>query len=313
MKPGHKLWVVSNIMMDVAAYVDQWPEHAGDILAHKGLARPGGAFNVIAAASRLGMKTVYGGLVGGGPFGQTIQKHLKELNVKMALAPINDGDTGFAIAIVEPNGQPTYITVLGCERQLHATHLRSLEIAAEDAVYLSGYNLVIEPSATAIPHWLPTLKASHVLLDPGPLIRDIPPKLFDEVIQYVSILSLNQREAALLTGKTKPDAALRVITEQVQPNTTVIIRVGADGAWVMDASGNPLRIPTRQAHAADTTGAGDVHCAALLARMTEVSFEQAVYEANICASLAVERLGSSESPSLPELKQCLRQIQRYPR
>ncbi len=305
MKKADRLWVISNIMMDVVMFVDQWPEHRGDVLAKQGQATPGGAFNVLAAATRLGLKTIYGGLIGTGPFGDMIVRQLDAMGVIQANDRIPGHDTGFDVAIVEGRGEPTFITALGCESWLDTPHLANLPIQAGDGVYLSGYNLVIQPSASALRNWVPSLHDNFVILDPGPLVADIDPKLLDHVMRYTDVFSLNQREAFLLTGLNDAAAALTALHKRFGDKTAIAVRSGPYGSWIMDYSNRPCNVPTIAVKAVNTMGAGDVHTAALVARMQEVPWEQAVFEANICASLATERKGPAESPTWAELYEYL--------
>ena len=61
-------------------------------------------------------------------------------------------------------------------------------------------------------------------------------------------------------------------------------------------------MPGRPAAVVDTTGAGDAHLAALLARLAAGDgVVRAASWANVAASLAVERAGSSVGPSAGEL------------
>ena len=47
-----------------------------------------------------------------------------------------------------------------------------------------------------------------MVLDPGPLVGDIDPALLDAVLGRTTWLSLNGREAQLLTGEPEPAAAV---------------------------------------------------------------------------------------------------------
>lgn len=310
MYPHSRFWVVSSIVMDVVTRINQWPERSGDVVAQSGFATPGGAFNVIAAARRLGMDTIYGGLMGTGAFGHMIQQHLRRIHVDWALRPVRDADTGFVVAVVEPDGERTFITVPGCEAHLTLANLSALPVYPDDVVYISGYSLVAEPSASAFARWMTSRQQNVVVLDPGPLIAEIAPEFLTSLIPHVDILTLNRREAHLISGHTHPADALMSIKQRfrVGNRSRILVRSGADGTWISDANGAPQRIPSRAARVVDTTGAGDVHTGALVTRMRHVPFPRAVFEANVAASIAVERLGPSESPTALELAQCLQEI-----
>ncbi|MGC8488584.1 MAG: PfkB family carbohydrate kinase, partial [Clostridia bacterium] len=95
-----RLVVMGSILMDVTVFVDRWPARGGDILARAGAAVPGGTFNVIAAARRLGLETAYGGLIGQGVFGDRIRHALAELDVALLTPSTGHAreDTGFDVA-----------------------------------------------------------------------------------------------------------------------------------------------------------------------------------------------------------------------
>jgi sugar/nucleoside kinase (ribokinase family) len=248
-------------------------------------------------------------LGGAGPFGNIVQSQLAALGVDLAIPPVSDGatDTGFDVAIVESGGERTFVTVNGCESQMTFNHLRALPVAGGDAVYLSGYNLVTEPSASALAQWVPTLPDNiMVILDPGPLVGDIQSGIWQAVLDRLDILTVNMREAKLLSGTSDPKTALCTISHWLGASSRALVRVGAEGAWLLDDQEIPHNILSREAHVVDTTGAGDVHTAALIAGLAQgISFEQAVFEANVYASLAVEKEGPSASSTRKELQAAL--------
>ncbi|WP_249663401.1 PfkB family carbohydrate kinase, partial [Lysinibacillus fusiformis] len=67
---------------------------------------------------------------------------------------------------------------------------------------------------------------------------------------------------------------------------------GSDGAKKNDGS-YPIHLPGYMTTAVDTTGAGDTFNGALAYSLVEgQSFDEAVYFANIAASLSVEKFGA---------------------
>ncbi|MGC8487351.1 MAG: carbohydrate kinase family protein, partial [Clostridia bacterium] len=141
---------------------------------------------------------------------------------------------------------------------------------------------------------------------PGPLVADLPKARLHTVFRRLSILTLNDREGATLTGETGPVRILKALVHLLPPSSMVILRLGDEGALVGCGELPTLRVPARSTTARDTTGAGDVHTAALLAGFARGStLRDAVREANAAASWAVEREGPSQSPSRAELDRLL--------
>ncbi len=308
MRP-QRLVVVASILMDVTVWVQCWPDRGGDALAREGRMVPGGAFNVIAAASRLQLETAYGGLIGTGVFGAKVREALRELGVPALLDPPrrDRGDTGFDIAVVEADGERTFITAPGAEAHWDQADVARLPFRSGDCVYLSGYDLAYQdsgPTLEILPSRLP--KDAYLVLDPGPLVADIPADRLQKILDRVTLLSLNRREATLLTHKSDPAEALAALVRRLPAGCLVVLRLGPDGALV-GRNGEPsCRVPARPTVARDTTGAGDVHTGALLARLAAGrSLPDAVRDANAAASWSVERAGPSQSPSLAELDQVL--------
>ncbi len=295
--------------MDVTVWVGRWPDRGGDVLARDGTTLVGGAFNVIAAARRLGLATVYGGLIGRGVFGDRVRQALRELDVPALLDPPHRdrGDTGFDIAVVEADGERTFVTAPGAEAHLEPADLARLPFRSGDCVYLSGYDLAYPGSGPTLETLGPALPPGAVLvLDPGPLAAEIPARRLDAIFQRLSLLTLNLREGTLLTREADPESVVAVLLGRLPPACRVVLRQGPEGALV-GGCGAPLRrVPVRPVTARDTTGAGDVHTAVLLARLAEgQDLYGAVQDANAAASWAVEHPGPSRSPSRDVLEQLL--------
>src|ERR1700692_2141825 len=108
-----RLILVDSVVVDVVLNVEALPERGSDTLVERSDSFAGGGFNVMAAASRLGLASVYGGVVGLGPFATIAQEAMREENIVVATAPNDDVDTGFVLAIVEDDGGRPFLTCCG--------------------------------------------------------------------------------------------------------------------------------------------------------------------------------------------------------
>lgn len=302
-----RLLVAAGIIMDIITVVDTWPPRGGDVFAKEGQITPGGGFNLVAAAHRLGCPTAYVGRLGQGAFSSIARRHLETMGVAFLGKPVADSDTGFTVAIVEADGERTFLTVSGAESMMSKEHLRSIAIEDGDALYISGYHLVREPFASAVMDWVERQSARIItVFDPGPLVVDISPSVRRRLLGCAHILTVNFREASILTGEKRGDEAVRRLSRLLAPTARAIVRVGSEGAWILDDDGRPRLIPTRAVPPRDTSGAGDVHTAALIARLhSHMEWERAVYEANVCASYTVEKALPSASPTEVQLEELL--------
>lgn len=303
----HRLVLVGSVLIDILLYIDRLPERGGDILALKSMLTSGGGFNILVGARRLGMTVAYAGRVGDGPMGAQVMADLAREDIPLLLPRVQGEDTGFDVALVEQDAERTFITVPGSESHLQPDDLRGIPLVSGDAIYVSGYELCYPVSGASLEQWLPSLPISALLLfDPGPLAAEIPAQRLALVLARVDVLSLNAREAYLLTGQSNPAVAVQLLRSRLAPDAWAVVRTGAQGCWISGAACTPQYLAPRPARAIDTTGAGDTHCAALLARLAAGDdFSTAARIANVAASISVEREGPAAGPTAQELQEAL--------
>lgn len=139
------------------------------------------------------------------------------------------------------------------------------------------------------------------ILNPAPA-RTLPRSL----LQFVDILTPNQTEAKVLTGRNphdevNPEALARELMESGVKE--VVMTLGEMGALIVTATSS-LHIPAIQVRVEDTTGAGDSFNAGLaLALACGAKLDDAVRFAVVTGGLAVTRGGVI--PSLPRRDEVL--------
>ena len=235
MSDAPRLILVDSVVVDVVLNVEALPERGSDTLVERSDSFAGGGFNVMAAASRLGLTSVYGGVVGLGPFATIAQEAMREENIVVATAPNDDLDTGFVVAIVEDNGERTFLTSTGAEATLSTAQLDELDVTDGDFVYFSGYALLHESNARALLSFLGRIPAATCFLfDPGPIVDEIPEALLEAVFDRVDWFSCNDREARLLTDSSDAEEAARLLRRRMSRGG-VIVRVGAEGCVVAES------------------------------------------------------------------------------
>ncbi|NQX29517.1 sugar kinase [Microbacteriaceae bacterium VKM Ac-2854] len=294
---------VGNVVIDVVAAVPALPDRGGDVVATSSTITPGGAFNTLVAASRQGLKAAYAGAHGTGPFGELARSALLAEGIDVLLPPRTTADTGWDVALVEADGERTFVTAPGAEGQLFADDLATIEPARADVVHVSGYGLLREPNATTISRWLDALDpAVPVVFDPGPLGRDIAVDVLARVRARAHWWSGNAREALQSTGSADP---LQAATTLARSWRGVVVRDGAGGCVL--ARPDAMRIPGFVVRAVDTNGAGDAHVGAFLAGLAAgLAPTVAARRANAAAALATTRPGPATAPSAAETDALLR-------
>jgi sugar/nucleoside kinase (ribokinase family) len=302
-RPG-RLVFAGEAIVDVLMRVPGLPERGGDLLATSAEVAVGGGFNVMAAASRQGLPVLYAGGHGTGPWGDLVRAALVAEGIGLLRLADRSRDTGFDVALVEPDAERTFVTSLGAESAGEPGSWGAVPAGPGDAVYVSGYGLVAPGSGPELAAWAAALPPEALLFfDPGPLVGQVPAGELDPVLARCDWLSCNAREAALLSGTADPEEAARRLLDRTA-RAGVLVRVGRAGCLlaVRLPATAPVKIPAPAVHAVDTTGAGDAHAGVFLAALADgVPAADAARRANAAAALAVTRPGPATSPTRAEL------------
>jgi sugar/nucleoside kinase (ribokinase family) len=300
-----RLVFAGEAIVDLVLWLDHLPPLGGDVLAAGAETTVGGGYNVMVAAARQGMEVVYAGGHGTGPWGDLVRRTLTGAGITLAAEVDGRGDSGFCVVLVDGEGERTFVTRLGAESARDAATLAGTDVGPGDWVYVSGYGLAAPGQGGPLATWVAGLEpAVTVLVDPGPLVAEIPPNLLDPVLARADWWSANQREAAVLTGREDPVAACRVLLERTG-RSGVVVRIGSAGCLLGRPQGRDRPITTLPAPAVevvDTTGAGDTHCGVFLAGLaTGVDPLAAAERANLAAAWSVTRRGPATAPTASEL------------
>jgi sugar/nucleoside kinase (ribokinase family) len=299
-----RLILVDSVVVDVVLNVDALPECGSDTLVERSDSYAGGGFNVMAAASRLGLASVYGGVVGLGPFATIAQEAMREEHVIVATTPNDDLDTGFVVAIVEDSGERTFVTSVGAEATLSTAQLDELDVSERDFVYFSGYALLHESNARALIAFLQRIpEVTRFLFDPGPIVDDIREELLAAVFERVDWFSCNEREATLLTDSSDAGEAARTLRGHMSRGG-VIVRTGAAGCVVAESEVRSDVVPGFVVESVDSNGAGDCHVGAFAAMLASgrAPLESARW-ANAAAAMSVTKRGPATGPTTLELEE----------
>ncbi|HEY0618391.1 MAG TPA: PfkB family carbohydrate kinase [Kribbella sp.] len=304
---------LGNVVIDLVLTVSDLPARGGDVIASSTATAAGGGFNVLAAASRLGLPTLYAGAHGTGPFGDQARAALTEADVEWLCPPKEDLDTGFVVTLVDASGERTFVTSRGAEATLTGEDLPAP--GSDDLLYLSGYSLLHGSNRSALVPWLDTIPDDvPVFFDPGPLVAEIPSSALEGVLGRTDWLSCNAREATSLTALADPlkaaSALLNTMTRAVGAGATgagVLVRIGPGGCVLAVRDREPELIAGFEVEAVDLNGAGDAHAGAFLVGVAEGKEPaEAARRANAAAALAVSRRGPATGPTRDELEAFLR-------
>lgn len=295
----NRVVTTGSIIVDLTVDVPAIPEPGGDVIASPLRALVGGGFNVASAASRHGAQVVYAGLIGSGPYGQLASAALAAEGISRVPGSSIVGDTGVCITLVDATAERTFITSPGAESHVTREHLDAIRPQAGDVYCISGYDAVYAGSREAIAEWVVTLpQNATVIFDPGPLLGEIPESIFNIIVAHSTVLTLNEREAEILSGGVVPADQHFALRERLRlrSRTATVVRRGASGCSWQLADGHG-HIPAMRVAVVDTTGAGDSHTGTMAAALAEgFSLEEALRRANIAAADSVTRPGPATAP-----------------
>ncbi|MGC8463259.1 MAG: PfkB family carbohydrate kinase [Acidimicrobiales bacterium] len=309
-----RLVVAGSVLVDLLVRVDALPARGSDTVAHGHHASSGGGYNVLSTAARLGLPVAYLGKIGGGPLGRQVSFDLERAGAEVLLGPCPDPDvgtgslagmvdTGFVVGIVDADGERTFVTCPGVEAELDACDLADVVLQPSDIVYVSGYDLVYPTAGPALGAFLRDLAGDQlVAVDPGPVAAARDGEL-QRLLGRVDLFSASASEAEQLTGRPSPADSVVALADRLAPGGLAVVRTGAEGCWLArSGTGHGCHLPAYQAVPVDTTGAGDVHVGAMLARLVAGDEpEEAARLGNLAAALSVEHPGGSAGPTAAEL------------
>jgi ribokinase len=280
--------VIGSLNMDLVVQMANFPQQGETVLGEAFRTSPGGkGANQAIAAARLGSQVTMVGCVGNDDFGNTLRTNLEQEHVNTKTLMSASVPTGVANILVHHNDN-RIIVVPGANYKLEPSHLDAVKDVIEQSKIVI-LQLEIPKETTAYALKLCKDANVPVLLNPAPTAN------FDiEWMNDITYITPNEIECAQLFGDD-----FEGILEKY-PNK-MIITLGSDGARYFDGE-YPIHIPGYMTKALDTTGAGDTFNGALAYALTEgQSLDEAVYFANIAASLSVEKLGAQGG--MPTLSQ----------
>lgn len=129
----------------------------------------------------------------------------------------------------------------------------------------------------------------------------------DDLLRQADMFFPNEREAALMTGRSEPEAMLEALTDRGIRNFA--LKLGPKGG-VLSWRGELIWCPPYPVEPVDTTGAGDCFDAGFIyAWLKGESPEYCMRMANVCGALSTRALGGiSGFPSKQELEEALEAV-----
>lgn len=289
--------VIGAAVIDVIADAYALPWRGCDIeLKQQGVNVGGCALNIAVALKRLGIDAGNALPLGQGVWADIIRNRMAKEGLH-SLIETAEGDNGWCLALVEPDGERTFMSFSGVENQWNADWLAQLTIPRNSLIYLSGYQLA-SPCGELLVQWLEGQDQVMPFIDFGPRIGDIPDALMARILSCRPLVSLNRQEAEIAAqrfdlSQDVEDLGAEWVERFAAP---LIVRHDKEGAWFFSkpSSGHVPAFPTQ---VVDTIGAGDSHAGGMLAGLASGwSLADAVLLGNAVASWVVGHRGGDCAP-----------------
>ena len=289
--------VVGSINMDLVARTPAIPRPGQTLIGTDFTTTPGGkGANQAVAVARLGYPVQMVGAVGDDVFATALLNNLESVGVDTSAVQRVSGPSGVAPIAVADNGENAIVVVPGANAKVNTAFIDQYATIIQSAgMVLCQLELPIETTL----HVLEVCAEARVpvMLDPAPA-----DPLPDAVWPLITWCTPNETEAAFYVGAnpSAEQSAHKLLARGVHG---VVLKRGAQGAYIAIASGESAWIQPFPVHAIDTVAAGDCFNGAFaVALMEERTPVQAARFASAAAAISVTRRGAQSSmPSRAEV------------
>jgi sugar/nucleoside kinase (ribokinase family) len=213
-------------------------------------------------------------------YGRMVREHFE----REGIAPFVslEEENGCCYCLVEEDGERSFLSYHGAEYRFDRRWMTDaaaegrLDFSRTDSVFICGID-VEDPTGDEIVEFAASHPELRPFFAPGPRIMHIPPDRLNRLLALGPFLHLNQTEARIFTGIEDISGAARALAART--GNSVVITLGKEGCYFLAASSAKANsfaladgpvpadgfVPAPQVTVADTVGAGDAHCGAVIA------------------------------------------------
>jgi sugar/nucleoside kinase (ribokinase family) len=230
----------------------------------------GSAANTVAGVAALGGDAAYIGKVADDALGDTFANDLRATNVAYRTERLVDGlPTARSMILVTPDAQRTMNTFLGASNLLTPADVDEDLISSAQYTYLEGYLWDPEDAKEAFRH---AMRMAHqhnrkvALTLSDAFCVDRFREDFKELVRTVDLLFANEDEICSLYEVDEFDDALQAVRAA---GTMAALTRSEKGSLLMNGDEVHLIDAVAGVKVVDTTGAGDLYAAGVLAGLTQ--------------------------------------------
>ncbi|AKX34225.1 hypothetical protein SLITO_v1c05910 [Spiroplasma litorale] len=274
-----KVLVIGAAIVDIIMYIDKLPKSGSDVLCKNNEFRVGGcAFNVSKVLKNENINFDLFSPVGKGIVANYVKEELDK-NKYNNFVVDQSQDNGYCLTLVENNGERTFVTSKGIEKQFKKKWFNKYNLNKYEYIYFEGYRMS-DNSGDLIISELENYKDKKFIFCPGPNITNIDNDLMNRIMKLKPIIHLNKKE---LLEYSKTDDILIALKDLYQKsNNAIIVTLGSEGSSYYN-NGEYLEFKiSNKTKIYNTTGAGDTHIGLIISWLINKnnSFNDAVEYAN---------------------------------
>ena len=277
--------VVGNVALDTTFRLTRFPEPGETVNAVSASVALGGkGANQALAALRAGAETLLWAAVGQDSEAEAIRQGLAHEGLGDRFLTVLPLPSDRSSLLIDASGENQIVSAVACAKAYDPLGDGWADVVqAGDILVLQGN---LRPEVTSAMLDAARAASCRTVLNASPLADGISMPLGADLV------IVNRGEAAMLSGEGDPAEATRALI--ARGAGSVVVTLGGEGALVLrggDAS--PIRVPARSVRALDTSGAGDVFCGTLAARLSKGDgLVRAAQLSSAAAALAVTRAGT---------------------
>ena len=237
---------------------------------------PGGkGYNQAVACARFNMDVSYLTAVGNDNYGLLCEEFMKKEGIKNFFSK-KEEKTALATILTNQYGDNQVSVYKGASEKLNLSDLEAFkeEIKSSDILLVQNeipYDVLKESIKYAYDNNV------YVILNPAPAIYNI-----NELLPYINVIIPNEVEYMQIY-----DESLEKI--KIENNLKLIITLGEKGCLYIDKN-NRKSYEGRKVEVVDTTGAGDVFCAAVASQiLINNNIDEVIDFANLASSIHIQK------------------------
>jgi ribokinase len=288
-----RIVVVGSITMDLVTRTPRIPAIGQTLIGTGFETTPGGkGANQAVAAARLGYPVAMVAKVGDDAYGPALIENLKRAGVATTGMSHVAGSSGLAPMFVADDGLNAIVVVPGANGKMdRATVDQHAELIRSAGMVLCQLEIPMD----TLSYTLDFCARANVplMLDPAPAAA-LPEPVWSQVAWFTP----NETEAAFYVGEgaSAEDSAVRLLAKGLRG---VVLKRGAEGAYVAVANGKAEWVRPFKVDAIDTVAAGDCFNGAFAVALLEGKDPwEAARFANAAAAICVTRKGAAASMPL---------------